>query len=518
MKYHWRYLISLILVFSYTKHVFATIQLPSILGDNMVLQRGENVPIWGYANTNELITVSFKGQTQQTQADRNGDWKIYLTPMEASFNPATLKIVGENTVELKNILVGEVWLCTGQSNMQWTLAQSAGGEAAIQQANYPHIRFFNVNRKVAFKEKEGPLATWQQCSPETVSDLSGVGYFFGLEIYQDLNIPIGIINSSFGGSQAEAWTPRSYLQQHDDLRPCIEREKVWEVERPQVQKDFDQAIEMWKIAAKEAEEKGQKTPRQPRVPDALRPYRIAGSIYDNMIEPLIPFRLKGTLWYQGESNEERAEQYKLLLPTMIQAWRDRWGQGDFPFCVIQLPNFRAISDQPEDAAWSHLREAQRLTALNTSKTDLLTTIDLGEAADIHPTNKYDVGQRLAKWAMIEIYGQEGTWSGPMFKRAKIKRRKIVLHFDQVGKGLQICKGDTLKEFAIAGADQEWQWAKARIKGRKKVVVWSENISNPKAVRYAFNQNPLQPNLSNETGLPATPFRTDNWPDPTAGKK
>jgi sialate O-acetylesterase len=237
-----------------------------------------------------------------------------------------------------------------------------------------------------------------------------------------------------------------------------------------------------------------------------------------MIAPLIPFYIRGAIWYQGESNEARAQQYGLLLPTMIKAWRERWGEGDFPFAIVQLPNYRDSKTEPADEAWSHVREAQRLTALNTPNTGLIVTIDIGEARDIHPKNKLDVGRRMARWALGDVYRRKLTKSGPIFREAKITGSKIVVKFDEAGAGLKIRDGDKLDEFAIAGTDHVWHWANAKIVGKDRVEVWLEAVPQPIAVRYAFNNNPRHPNLTNETGLPATPFRTDNWPGPTDGKR
>ncbi|MCB0640497.1 MAG: hypothetical protein KDC44_02620, partial [Phaeodactylibacter sp.] len=294
------------------------ITLPDIIGSNMVLQRDQSVPIWGTAGAGETILLAFNGQEKAAISDKTGKWTIWLDPMPANATPASMFLEGEDqNIELEHILVGEVWLCAGQSNMQWELQQSDGGKTAILEADYPNIRLFNASRDVAFKRKEGPLGSWQPCSPETVLTFSGVGYFFALDLYKELGIPVGMINSSYGGSQAEAWTPRSYLAASPELLPCIEREKTWEAERPQVQKDFDHRLKTWEIDVARAKAGGTKAPNRPRVPDALRDYRIAASIYRGMIEPLIPYAIKGALWYQGESNEERAEQYELLLTTMI---------------------------------------------------------------------------------------------------------------------------------------------------------------------------------------------------------
>ncbi|HEX7295677.1 MAG TPA: sialate O-acetylesterase, partial [Pyrinomonadaceae bacterium] len=320
------------------------------------------------------------------------------------------------------------------------------------------------------------------------------------------------------GSQAEAWTPTEYLLASADLRPTVERTKIWDEERPRVRVEYDEALKKWRAEADQARAAGARPSPSPAVPDALREYRIASSIYNGMIAPLIPFYIRGAIWYQGESNEARAQQYGSLLPTMIRAWRERWGEGDFPFAIVQLPNYRDSKAEPADEAWSHVREAQRLTALNTPNTGLIVTIDIGEARDIHPKNKLDVGKRMARWALADVYGRKLTKSGPVFREAKIMNSKIVLKFDQVGSGLRIRDGDKLEEFAIAAADHVWHWANAKIIGKDRVEVWSDKVLQPLAVRYAFNNNPRHPNLTNDTGLPATPFRTDNWPGPTDGKR
>ena len=498
--------------------VTAKVSLPDIIGSHMVLQRDQPIPIWGKAASGEKIQVRFNGQNLSAVADEQGNWKIFLAPMEANSSPQSMLISGENILQLEDILIGEVWLCAGQSNMQWTVAQSTGGAEAMAAAENPQIRLFNVSREVAFKKKTGKLASWERCSPQTVAEFSGVGYFFALELYQQQGIPVGMLNASYGGSLCEAWIPREYIAASEELSPCLEREKTWLAERPQVTLDYRQQLADWEEAAKKAEAEGGKAPRRPRVPSAMRDYYLSGAIYRNMVEPLVPYRIRGILWYQGEQNEERAEQYELLLTTLIQAWRERWDQGEIPFAIVQLPNFRAVSPEPTDLAWSRLRDSQRKAFLKTSNTGLIVTIDLGEADDIHPPNKLDVAKRLFRWAQADVYDQPGTKSGPLFSKVKFKRGKAVLHFTETGTGLKSRDGQALEEFAISGPDQQWFWAKAQIKGKNKVLVWSEDVPQPEAVRYAFNNNPANPNLSNETGIPACPFRTDDWPGPTAGKR
>ena len=498
--------------------VRANVSLPDVIGDGMVLQQKQRVPIWGTADPGETVTVRFAGQSKKTTAAPDGKWFVKLGPLSANAMPATLTISGKNTIELTNILVGEVWLVAGQSNMQRLLSETANGDAAIAAADHPRIRLFNVSRQVAFKHAPPPLAKWQACSPQTVKDFSAAGYYFGVELENDLHVPIGLINSSYGGSQAEAWTPTEYLLASDDLRPTVERTKIWDEERSRVRVEYNEALKKWRSEADKAIAAGARPTPSPSVPDALREYRIASSIYNGMIAPLIPFYIRGAIWYQGESNEARAQQYGILLPTMIRAWRERWREGNFPFAIVQLPNYRDPKSEPADEPWSYVREAQRLTAMNTANTGLIVTIDIGEAHDIHPKNKLDVGKRMARWALADVYGRKLTKSGPVFREAKVAGSKVIVKFDEAGNGLRIRDGDKLDEFAIAGADHKWHWANAKIAGKNAIEVWSDAVPQPVAVRYAFNNNPRHPNLTNETGLPAAPFRTDNWPGPTDGKK
>lgn len=495
----------------------AEVHLPDILGSSMVLQQNQKVPIWGTAEAGETVIVSFQKQKLTVVADAKGSWRADLKPLKADFTPQTLIIEGKNKIELKDILIGEVWLMTGQSNMQRLLRETANGEEVQAKANHPNIRLFNASREVAFKKKQGKLGEWAACTPESVNEFTAAGYYFGVELEKELKVPIGLLNSSYGGSQAEAWTPVEYLTANPDLKATVERTKIWDEERPRVKVEYAEAIKKWREESEKQKAAGVRPSPSPGVPDALRDYRVAASIYDGMIAPLMPFAIRGAAWYQGESNEARAEQYNILLPVMIRSWRERWGEGNFPFGIIQLPNYRRVSETPEEAAWSFIREAQRRTALNTENTGLIVTIDIGEAGDIHPKNKLDVGRRMAVWALKDVYGRK-LMDAPEFKKAEVKDAKIILTFDEVGIGLKIKDGEKLDEFAIAGADKKFVWAEAKIVGKNKIEVSSPNIAQPVAVRYAFNSNPKHPNLTNDSGIPASPFRTDDWPDPTSGKR
>ena len=497
--------------------VLADVHLPDVIGNSMVLQQKQMIPIWGTAEAGEAVTVILGGKKKTVVAGLDGKWRVDLGKLSANFTPQIMTIAGKNQIELKDILVGEVWLVAGQSNMQRLLRETANGDTVQAAANHLNLRLFNVRREVGFKKTGKPIGEWAACTPASVAEFSAAGYYFAVELEKELKVPVGMINASWGGSQAEAWTPVAYLNASPELRPTVERTKIWDAERDRVRVEYADAIKKWREDQDKAKVTGARPSPSPGVPDALRDYRVASSIYDGMIEPLMPFAIKGAVWYQGESNEARAEQYTLLLQTMIRAWRERWGQGNFPFGIVQLPNYRSVKPEPEEAPWSFIREAQRRTAVTTPNTGLIVTIDIGEANDIHPKNKLDVGKRMARWALKDVYARRIV-NEPIVVRADAKNGKVILTFADVGAGLKIRDGDKLDEFAIAGEDKKWYWAEATIVGKDRVKVWSSKVRDPKAVRYAFNSNPKHPNLTNDSGIPASPFRTDNWPDPTAGKR
>ena len=376
---------AIFLVFGFTVG-HAKVVLPDVISEGMVLQRDRPVPIWGQADPGEVVTVRFAGESRRAVAGQDGKWLVKLGPLHANATPAIMTISGENTIELRNILVGEVWLVSGQSNMQRLLSETANGAEAIAAANYPLIRLFNVSRQVAFKHKAPPLATWQACSPEAIKEFSAAGYYFGVELQKELTIPIGLINSSYGGSQAEAWTPDEYLLASNDLKPTVERTKIWDAERTQVKIDYEKSLEAWREGVEKSKAAGARPQPSPAVPDALREYRIASSIYDGMIAPLIPFSIRGAFWYQGESNEARAQQYGVLLPTMIKAWRERWGEGNFPFGIIQLPNYRDEKPEPADEAWSHIRARTTHYPKHPNTGLVVTTISVRRTTSTQKTN------------------------------------------------------------------------------------------------------------------------------------
>jgi sialate O-acetylesterase len=506
--------LSLTLSFLLELHVEADVKLPAIIGENMVLQQEMKLPIWGTAKPGERVTVSIGGQHVSTTADDNGRWMVELEPMKAG-GPLEMTITGENRITLHNILIGEVWICSGQSNMQWPVSKAANAETEIAQANYPEIRLFTVKRVVAERPLSDTKGEWSECSPEAVKEFSAVGYFFGRRIHEELGVPVGLIHSSWGGTPAEAWTSRTALESDPEFKPILDRWAKILAEYPQAKQRYEKQLAQWKLEAEKAKAEGKPAPRKPQSPIGPdHPHRPAG-LYNGMIAPLIPYAIRGVIWYQGESNVSRAYQYRKLFPAMIQDWRRSWEQGDFPFLFVQLANYGRRQPQPSESAWAELREAQ-LMALSLPKTAMAVIIDIGEANNIHPKNKQDVGGRLALAALAVAYGRDVVYSGPIYDSMSIEGDKIRIRFKHTDGGL-VAKGEEgLKGFSIAGEDRKFVWAEARIEN-DTVVIWNDQVPHPVAVRYAWADNP-ECNLYNKAGLPASPFRTDDWPGVTVNKR
>lgn len=652
MKILWHVMVScLIPIVNYG----ASLKLASVFTDNMVLQQKMKTPVWGKAEEGEKITVELEGQKAST-ITKNQKWMVYLKPMNAG-GPYTLRVYGrKDTIELKNVLIGEIWVASGQSNMEWPLSGAMNAEEEIASANYPQIRFFTVTRATFPYPVDSVQGQWVECNPENAPSFSAVAYFFARTLHLSEKCPIGIIHTSWGGTPAESWVDEASLRERPELvsllQPLEEFRKdptqcrqeilkkmeawqtfwdslytsnrgekegwaspevdytlwekaeipkggsilgnidgvVWyrrEVELPEswagktlILKlgsidDYDQTYfnakevgrtfrntpnwwmtprnytipghwvqagkntitvritDNWlgggftsdsaamKIFPQEAPEKaiflsGQWASRVEFVFDpSLHPSRpeqgdesqTACMLYNGMIAPLIPYAIRGVIWYQGESNTSRAEQYQILFPSLIESWRKNWKQGDFPFYFVQLANFMQRVDLPvEKSEWAELREAQLLTLRKVKNTGMAVIIDIGDATDIHPRNKQDVGKRLALWAMAKVHKRNIEYSGPLYKSVQFKDGKAVVSFDHVNGGLVIKEGNELKGFAIRGKDGKWVWANAKIE-KDKVIVWSPEVLEPAAVRYGWAENPLV-NLYNKAGLPASPFRTD----------
>ena len=435
---------------------------PNILfTDGAVLQRGQNVPVWGTANDGEKVTVEIAGQTATTTA-QGGKWKVELKPLEAG-GPFSMKISGDNEVKVNNLLVGEVWVASGQSNMEWTLNASFQPEVEKPKANFPQIRMITAKKVASLTPLDEVQGKWQECSPETVGGFSAVAYYFARDLHAKLGVPVGIISTSWGGTPAQAWTSAEGFEGQPELKGYADQIKA---------------------AAEKPPEKGP----GPNFP---------GALYNAMIAPVIPYGMKGVIWYQGESNAGQSKQYQTLFPAMIADWRTKWKLGDFPFLFVQIAPFKG---QPPE-----IREAQFLTLAKSKNTAMAVTTDYGDANDIHPKKKEPVGNRLSLAARALAYGEKLVYSGPLYQEMKAAGDKAWISFSHLGGGLVAKDGD-LKGFTIAGADGKFVPAKAEIKG-DKVIVSAEGVTDPKAVRYGWENVP-DVNLFNEEGLPASPFRTD----------
>lgn len=625
----------------------ADVKLPRIFSSNMVLQQGIEIPVWGWADKGERISVKFNDRTIRTKAGDDGKWIVTL-PAQEYGGPHTLSIQGTNTIVFENVMIGEVWICSGQSNMQWRADQSNNAEAEIAAADLPDIRLFEVPRVIAqFPQEDIKSGEWVECSPETVAGFSAVGYFFGKNLHEKLDVPIGLIHTSWGGTVAETWiSPETIAKDPDFKGPMIDlqqidmkkyrEEKMEQVKKmlggtvPQEDLGMENGKPVWSaIDYNDSDWKTIKTPMYweaqgymdidgigwyrkeiqlnekntdsnltlhlGKIDDAditfvngieigktdqydkeriytidkkyLKPGKnmivvrvddtggnggmwgdpkdqfiaignekmdISGDwkfkiskaevsavnigpntyptlLFNAMINPLIPYGIKGAIWYQGESNAGRAKQYQRVFPSLINDWRMHWSQGNFPFLFVSLANFMQPAEVPGESSWAELREAQTKT-LSLPNTGMALAIDIGEANDIHPKNKQDVGKRLALNALKIAYGKDVVHSGPMFQSVKFNNGKALLTFSETGSGLMVKdKYGYLKGFSIAGNDKKFVWAKAELKDDGTITVFSEAVKEPVAVRYGWADNPDDVNLYNQEGLPAVPFRTDDWP-------
>ena len=495
----------------------ADVRLPTVIGDNMVIQSGMTAPIWGWADAGEQVTVAILGQKKTASPDAAGKWMVKLDPIQAG-GPYSMTIQGKNCLTLKNILAGEVWLCSGQSNMQMSVRSSNDADKEIAAANWPQIRLISVPNKGTQEPQSDFVGKWEACSPQNVGNFSAAAYFFGRELHKDLKKPIGLIHCSWGGSSCEAWVKRSLLEADPRYQPLLARweQTVKNFDPAKAKEQYEKNLANWKKKVAAAKAANKPLPRGPRLDNPVAGQHRPANLYNGMLLPLIPYAIRGAIWYQGESNAGRAYEYRALFPLMIQNWRSDWGQGDFPFYFVQLANFMVEKPEPADSAWAELREAQSMT-LKFPNTGQAVIIDIGDAKDIHPKNKQDVGKRLALCALAKTYGKSLVYSGPEYKSMKKQGAKIAICFDHVGGGLTAQGGGPLKGFSIAGANKQFVWADAQIVG-DTVVVSSSQVAVPAAVRYAWADNPVC-NLVNKAGLPAGPFRTDTWPGITvnAGK-
>jgi len=482
-----------------------------LFGDNAVLQQGRRVPVWGTASEGEKVTVAFGGQKVEVVA-KDGKWMAWLEPMRASSTPQTMTISGSNSLTMTNILVGEVWLCGGQSNMERKFPQLVSNDPSqlppvnLEQetaaADHPEIRHITIPQITSSNPLSTISTNWVICSPQTVTNFTAVGYFFARDLQKEIKVPIGLINSSWGGSIAAAWSRHASMETNPALTPILsdyakdvasysERLAKYQADESRIQSRYTNAVA-------EAKAKGQRPPNPPHPPgDPVKNVNSPSYMFNAMINPLIPYAIRGVIWYQGETDRLKADQYQKTFPALISDWRNLWGEGDFPFLYVQIAPCKMIG--PE------IREAQLLTLKRTTNTAMTVITDWGHPNNMHPIHKEPVGHRLSLAARALAYGQSIEFSGPIYKEAMINGNSITIRFDHAGHEL-VAKGSPLKGFLIAGADKVFVPAQAEIRG-ETVVVSSPQVTNPVAVRYGWDSVP-DVNLFNDAGLPASPFRTD----------
>ena len=551
----------------------AAVKLPAIFGDHMVLQREAAVPVWGWADPGETVTVTAGNDRATATADKDGQWSLKLEKLRASVTPIEVTVTGKNTIKFTDVLVGDVWVCSGQSNMEFGIKAFMTPEELAATAN-PQIRLFSVPKWVApapardiapAPDNMPALGKWQVCTPEMLvktgewSGFPATGYYFGRDVQAYTKLPVGLIGSSWGGTRINSWTSLKTLQANPSMtsmakgaaefRDNYEQIKKtyetvtapqwkvtldkWKADNKAVIDAYEAEAKAWPQLAREAAAKKLPQPPRPRGPkpprepvDPIHNNQTSTALFNGMIAPLTPFAIKGVIWYQGEANADQPAFYEIALPALIKDWRAYWGQGDFPFLIVQLPNFMQVKPQPTESTWAGTREAQS-KALSLPNTGLAVTIDIGEANNIHPADKADVGHRLALAAQRVAYGRaDAVTSGPVLKTFAVEGAKIRVTFDHIGGGLTpgnapdkfyaiqrkpvpAAKPSKLEGFAIAGADGKFVWADAVIDGAS-VLVSNPQVAQPVSVRYAWADNPLC-NLYNIEGLPAAPFRTDALP-------
>ena len=514
MKLTTRFLIGLLL-FLTQPFIHAEVTLPHVISSNMVLQRNMQAPIWGWASPSEEITVTLSIEAEGVEpistttaiADAEGNWQIKLPAMAAG-GPYTLRIKGSNAIELTNVLFGEVWVCSGQSNMQWSVNASKDNEIEIAAAMYPKIRLFYIPRVPSGLLQKDVEADWYETTPETIPNFSAVAYYFGRKLYKNLDVPIGLINTSWGGTRIEPWTPPVGFAAVPALTSISkEVQDIQATYREQLPEKMN-AIEAWIAETREALDTGAQLTQMPNNTHPFAHQQRPTALYNGMVHPIVPYGIRGALWYQGESNLREGMLYHEKMKALINGWREVWGQGDFSFYFVQLAPFNYGGRNANPLFLPQIWEAQTAT-LALPNTGMAVTTDIGNLRDIHPRNKQDVGRRLALWALAKDYGRDDvTYSGPLYKAMAIEGNTIRLTFEHVGSGLTARDEKPLTWFQIAGEDKEFVEAKATIDS-DTVIVSNDTIENPVAVRFGWHQS-AEPNFINKEGLPASPFRTDAW--------
>jgi sialate O-acetylesterase len=505
------FVVTILIVISFCSwQTYAGVNVVGLFRDNMVLQRDMELPVWGGGKKGDKVTVEFVGVSKTAEVDETGKWMLKLGSFPAG-GPHEMKITqGADSTTFKNILMGEVWICSGQSNMQWdlkTLKKNNAPDAdnEIANAKYPDIRFITVVGTAGGRQQVIPCGSlqWRECSPETAGDLSAVAYFFAKELRQKLNVPIGLIVTAQGSSPIRSWISAETMNANPIFKVTLEEYKTL----PERKKAYDEKRATYEAALAKSKADGTNPPPGP---GSFETDASPGPYFYGRVYPLAPFAMRGVIWYQGESDAmyfqgiTHAKTYKDFFPVMISEWRSLWGY-DFPFLYVQLAPGGGLQKDPVESSWAELRDAQR-QSLKVKNTAMVVTTDICDA-DLHPRKKVDVGKRLALSARAVAYGESLVYSGPIFNKAEFKDGKVTISFTHIGGGL-MARGGQLKGFSIAGTDRKFVWADSEIKG-DTVVVSSGQVTDPKAVRYAWAENPIG-NLFNKDGFPASCFRTDEW--------
>ncbi len=484
----------------------ADVSLPSIFGDNMVIQQRQKIDVWGKADPNETVTVQLGPDTAQVNAGKDGNWSVRLDPIKSG-GPYDMTVYGKNSLIVRNIAIGEVWVCAGESNMEFKVDEARNGLEEASDGDLPMVRVFNVWHNAADQPRAECDGAWVVCDPDTAKNFSAVAFFFARELNRSMRVPIGLIQTTWAGAPAESWTPLDVLRKDPDFHAALDRYNKLAADYPQAQAAYQSKLLAWKTAADAAKVSGSPAPPAPVPPAEPQGPRQPAGAYNGMIAPLTRFGIRGVLWYQGESNTYEPLVYRKLFPAMIESWRKAWNEGDFPFLYAQLSTFLAPHPQPVESRWADLREAQAM-ALTLPKTGMAVTVDIGEVNNMHPPDKQDVAHRLALIAENMVYDKpEVVDSGPVYSGMKIADGKATISFTHAD-GLAERNGPPLKGFQIAGDDRKFVWAGAEIHG-SQVIVQSKEVPNPVAVRYAWADYP-ECTLVNKEDLPAAPFRTDNW--------
>lgn len=484
--------------------------------DHAVLQQGRPVPVWGTAAPGEAVSVSYQGQQHDTTADARGDWSVCLEPLHAG-QAGKLEIKGKNTLSFEDVVAGEVWLCSGQSNMEFKVKEVKDSAREIADAQHPQIRQFLVSRKGSVQPEPSASikSKWQLCTPQAVPDFTAVGYFFARDINRDIDVPVGLIDSTWGGTPIAPWMSQASLDSDPSALALLREQKKKEMDEwPAKKAKDDAAIKQWEADSAQAKTEGKPAPKKPWYPGSPASFQYTPTgLYNGMIHPLLPYAIRGALWYQGESNAESgaagAKQYAELQPLLVKGWRDAWKEGDFPFYFVQLPNWDlGAKRDPSGETWSLFREAQAKSIAAQPRVAMAVTIDVGASDNIHPTDKQPVGHRLALLAEAQVYGKQFDGTSPSYQAMKVEGGdRVRVSFDHAADGLSV-HGDKLEGFTVAGEDGKFVPAEARVDG-SSVVVSSPQVASPAAVRYAWGNNPMGSNLYSQAGLPAAPFRSDD---------